>query len=45
VSYHYSGYRELPDGHTVMTRPEYRVTRRQEEIVYAPYVRALRETR
>lgn len=43
VAYHYSGLRTLPDGHSVATRPEYLLGRRQEEIIYAPYYRALED--
>lgn len=45
VAFHYSSYRELPDGHTVLTRPEYRLTPRQEEIIYGPYIEELRRQR
>ncbi len=45
VSFHYSGYRELPDGHTVLTRPEYMLTDEQAEILYVPYIRALEAAR
>jgi hypothetical protein len=45
VAFHYSAYRELPDGHTVMTRPEYRLTPRQEDIIYGPYIDELRRQR
>ena len=43
ISYHYSGYRELPENHTVLTRPEYRLTKRQEDLIYMPYIEALEE--
>ena len=45
VSYHYSGLRELPDGHSVNTRPEYQVTEEQARIIYAPYWDALEEAK
>jgi len=45
VAFHYSGYRELADGHTVITRPEYQVTKRQGEIIYRPYVEELERQR
>ena len=45
VAWHYSGYRELPDGHTVLTRPEYMLTDEQAEILYVPYIRALEAAR
>lgn len=45
VAFHYSAYRELPDGHTVLTRPEYRVTDRQGDIIYGPYIDELRRQR
>ncbi len=45
ISYHYSGYRELPDGHTVMSRPEYMLTREQIDILYGPYNLALEEAK
>ncbi len=45
VGFHYSGYRELPDGHTVLTRPEYMLTDDQAEILYRPYFRALEEAK
>lgn len=45
VAYHYSGLRDLPDGHSVPTRPEYRLTARQEAIVYRPYYQALDEAK
>ncbi len=45
VAWHYSGYRELPDGHTVMTRPEYMLTNEQAEILYTPYIKALEEAK
>ncbi len=45
VAYHYSGLRELPEGHSVATRPEYQLTKRQEGIIYGPYYDALAEAR
>ena len=45
VSYHYSGLRELPDGHNVNTRPKYQVTDEQARIIYAPYWDALEEAK
>ena len=42
VAYHYSGFRELPEGHTVLTRPEYCVTDEQARIIYDPYLEALK---
>ncbi len=45
ISYHYSGYRELPENHTVLTRPEYGLTREQEDILYTPYIAALEAAR
>ncbi len=45
VSWHYSGYRELPDGHTVLTRPEYMLTDAQAEILYRPYWAALEDAK
>ncbi len=38
ISYHFSSYKELPDGHTVLTRPEYQITKEQARIVYGPYI-------
>ncbi len=43
--FHFSAYTELPDGHTTLSRPEYGITKRQEEIVYLPYQLALAEAR
>ncbi len=43
--FHFSAYTELPDGHTTLSRPEYGITKRQEEIVYLPYQLALAEVR
>lgn len=45
VAFHYSGYRELPEGHTVMTRPEYQLTERQAQIIYVPYIQELEKQR
>lgn len=41
VAFHYSSYREGEQ----FTRPEYRVTKRQEEIIYGPYIKALEEAK
>lgn len=43
VSYHYSGLQLLPHGVDVLTRPEYQLSDRQAEILYRPYLAALRE--
>jgi SAM-dependent methyltransferase len=43
VSYHFSGYREGPHGQEQLTRPEYALNERQAELIYTPYVRALKE--
>lgn len=43
VSYHYSGLQLLPHGVDVLTRPEYQLSDRQAEILYRPYLAALKE--
>ena len=42
IAYHYSSFK-LTDGGYVASRPEYNITPRQEQIIYAPYAKALRE--
>ncbi len=43
IAYHFSGYREGPHGIEQLSRPEYAISERQGEIIYTPYIRALRE--
>ena len=43
--FHFSGLKELPEGHSVNTRPEYQLTEQQAEALYAPYWAALREAK
>lgn len=45
IAYHYSALKLLPHGDGQLTRPEYALTRRQEHILYAPYLRALENAR
>jgi len=45
VAFHYSSYRELPEGHSVLTRPEYQVAERQARIIYSPYIQELERQR
>lgn len=42
VAYHYSSFRLVPEGGVQYTRPEYQITKRQEELLYRPYMEALR---
>lgn len=41
VSFHYSSYLELPEGRLQYTRPEYRLTARQQDIIYGPYIKEM----
>lgn len=41
VAFHYSSYLELPEGRLQYTRPEYRLTARQQDIIYGPYVKEM----
>lgn len=43
VAWHFSSYREGPHGQVQLSRPEYALTDRQAELMYAPYIRCLRE--
>lgn len=44
IAYHFSGLRELPDGMSVNTRPEYALPD-EANMIYAPYWRALYEAK
>lgn len=40
--FHFSSYREGPHGQEQLSRPEYAINDRQAEILYTPYIRALK---